>query len=780
VLTIPNGSSAVNACNGSDFIEVGSSTVGNFNVNGNLTVTGTTTLSGGTANGVAYLNGSKVLTTGTALVFDGTNLGVGVTPSAWASTWKGLEILGGYLNTGTGNAIALGQNLYVDSGINYVYKTTNYASVYQQNVGQHQWYSAPSGTAGTNATLTTTMLLDSSGKLGIGTTTLLTKFTIQDTERLEFGGLSGVVFSQALNGARTTTVENRTYSSFTSWWTGASGSQAERMRLDTAGNLGLGAAPSAWSGALGAGVLQIAGGSTVAPLSLTTYNASGVASGYIASNGYYNGTNWVYTKSNYAAIYEINNNSGKHLWSTAPSGTAGNTITFTQAMTLNSSGYLGIGATSPNSQLDVRFPALTSGTQVNQVLLQSLSNGVNSGFGARTGFTFSNRTVDYSSSGGISTSGVYGIDLDGDVYGRLMGLVFYTSSIDAAATEKMRIDDAGNLGLGVTPSAWIGFKAFQMPNGSALYANNTVAALYLSANTINDGTYKYSTTDYASQYYQYQGQHIWRNAPSGTAGNAITFTQAMTLDASGNLGIGTTSPAARLDVFKAGTADQYWRTGTVNLYASADTSQAKGIFGTLTNHPLTFYTNGAEVARIDTSGNLLVGTTDSGRTTGIGIKLDIAGYTTTPTVSCVGSSSTNSADTYHVYSTGASAYRFYVGYGGTVNATSTTITGISDQRLKENIRDLDDGLLTVMSLKPRKFDWKAGKGKDIKNDRGFIAQEFEQVLPDMIEEWRDPAPEGEEPYKAVNANLIPTLVKAIQEQQAIIESLKARLDAANL
>jgi hypothetical protein len=133
-----------------------------------------------------------------------------------------------------------------------------------------------------------------------------------------------------------------------------------------------------------------------------------------------------------------------------------------------------------------------------------------------------------------------------------------------------------------------------------------------------------------------------------------------------------------------------------------------------------------------------------------------------------------------MYSTGASAYRFYVGWNGTIYATSTTITAISDQRLKENIRDLDEGLATVMALKPRKFDWKEGKGQDIKNARGFIAQEFETVLPDMVEEWRDPAPEGEDPYKAINANLIPTLVKAIQEQQAMIESLRQRLSAANL
>ena len=110
--------------------------------------------------------------------------------------------------------------------------------------------------------------------------------------------------------------------------------------------------------------------------------------------------------------------------------------------------------------------------------------------------------------------------------------------------------------------------------------------------------------------------------------------------------------------------------------------------------------------------------------------------------------STTADDGLQIYSTGASAYRFFVSMNGTIYATTTTITAISDQRLKENIRDLDDGLDVVMALKPRKFDWKEGKGADIKNARGFIAQEFETVLPDMIEQWRDPVPEGEEPYKA--------------------------------
>jgi hypothetical protein len=181
----------------------------------------------------------------------------------------------------------------------------------------------------------------------------------------------------------------------------------------------------------------------------------------------------------------------------------------------------------------------------------------------------------------------------------------------------------------------------------------------------------------------------------------------------------------------------------------------------------------------DSSGNLLVAKTSAGSSQ-IGVQLQANG-----SVLASQSASTNAGgDCYDLYSTGASAYRFYVGMGGTIYATSTTITNISDQRLKENIRDLDDGLATVMALKPRKFDWKEGKGADIKNARGFIAQEFETVFPDMIEEWKDPAPEGEEPYKAVNANLIPTLVKSIQElstlitaQSATITSLTERITA---
>jgi len=191
---------------------------------------------------------------------------------------------------------------------------------------------------------------------------------------------------------------------------------------------------------------------------------------------------------------------------------------------------------------------------------------------------------------------------------------------------------------------------------------------------------------------------------------------------------------------------------------------------------LAFYTaTGGSVAermRIDSSGNLLVGSTTSNSQSGIGFK--VIPSATYPQLSMVGSATTNAATTLEMYSTGAAAYRFYVGYGGTIFATSIVISAISDQRLKENIKDIDTGLNSIMALKPRRFDWKDGKGQDKKNVAGFIAQEFETVFPECVSLTKA-GQDGIE-YKNINhETLIPTLVKAIQELNAKVTALETQL-----
>lgn len=101
----------------------------------------------------------------------------------------------------------------------------------------------------------------------------------------------------------------------------------------------------------------------------------------------------------------------------------------------------------------------------------------------------------------------------------------------------------GNVGIGVTPSAWTRGPAFELKGTTVTYINSPSAQAFSinSNNYFGSGGNIYNATGYATQYAQYLGQHIWYTAPSGTAGTAITFTQAMTLDASGRLLIGTTS-----------------------------------------------------------------------------------------------------------------------------------------------------------------------------------------------------------------------------------------------
>jgi hypothetical protein len=108
------------------------------------------------------------------------------------------------------------------------------------------------------------------------------------------------------------------------------------------------------------------------------------------------------------------------------------------------------------------------------------------------------------------------------------------------SSEKLRLDSAGNLGLGVTPSAW-GYTALQIKSGAVYEHASTDFRVIQNAYYAAGNAPKYINTAAASMYRQDAGTHYWYNAPSGTAGNAITFTQAMTLDASGNLLVGDTS-----------------------------------------------------------------------------------------------------------------------------------------------------------------------------------------------------------------------------------------------
>jgi hypothetical protein len=423
------------------------------------------------------------------------------------------------------------------------------------------------------------------------------------------------------------------------------------------------------------------------------------------------------------------------------------------SMALTSTG-LGIGTASPGAKLHVlgsNFVGIFAGTNANTVYTEYRYN--------------STTTSGFIGNG----SSILSAAADSDFIVRSEGaLKFATNGNNFRAV----IDTSGNLGLGVTPSLWRSTeKVIQIGSWMGLFTDSGVTTEVSYNNYINSSNQRiYQNTGYALRYQQYNGIHSWHTAPSGTAGNQITganaFDQMMTLDASGNLGVGITLPNSRLDVV-GGTGIRVNEDGasTKVIQVRSNFAGVGPAINVATNDPLLFQTNNTERGRFTAGGDFLTAGKTTASFTTVGAELLANGQINTATANI---------DNLNLYNTTAAAYRFYVSPGGTVFATNTTISAISDQRLKENVRDLDVGLDAIMALKPRKFDWKEGKGQDKKDVRGFIAQEFEQVFPDLIDEWKDPAPEGEEPYKSVRQDLIPVLVKAIQELSAKVAALEAK------
>ena len=171
------------------------------------------------------------------------------------------------------------------------------------------------------------------------------------------------------------------------------------------------------------------------------------------------------------------------------------------------------------------------------------------------------------------------------------GALTFSTNGGSGNTEKMRLDSSGNLGLGVTPSAWSSeTKGLQI---GAYGVNLSDAAGYqmaLANNAYYNAGWKYKATGYAPALYaQGTSSHIWYNAPSGTAGNAITFTQAMTLDASGNLYVGTTNA-----VNYASRIRSWVPSGAISLETNSTT--------TANYYPSVFYNNTATAGYIFVSG----------------------------------------------------------------------------------------------------------------------------------------------------------------------------------
>lgn len=400
-----------------------------------------------------------------------------------------------------------------------------------------------------------------------------------------------------------------------------------------------------------------------------------------------------------------------------------------------------------------------------------------------------------------STAGA-GVASNGD------SLLLFTST---SGTERMRITSAGNVGIGTTiPYGLLNIKG---SNGQLVLANgNTAGGMKLTATDVNYTANGYLAFEgYSSEYARFNSsgqfgigtsspsQLLHLNVASGAvyelissgsnnlylgyentravsviqSNNALVFdvgsgyTERMRIDSSGNVSVNNSAGTRYVQLQPDGSIRSvHSNGGGGDSVFSAITGISNGYQISVTAgnaQTYKWHNGGTQSMTLDSSGNLLVGTTSA-----------TGGYICT-----VGNNAkfawTNKQDT----ATGAIA-GFYNSSGtniGTITTdnSNTSYNTTSDYRLKENILPMTGALAKLAQLNPVTYKWKT----DGSDGQGFIAHELAEVIPDCVTGEKDAVNEDGKPkYQGIDTSyLVATLVSAIQEQQALIESLTTRLTA---
>ena len=340
-------------------------------------------------------------------------------------------------------------------------------------------------------------------------------------------------------------------------------------------------------------------------------------------------------------------------------------------------------------------------------------------------------------------------------------------TFSTANTEKMRIDSSGNVGIGTTSpdhllevetasssvAPKLGFRNTQAGTQIGMPSNTNALALYTGDN------------------------ERMRIDSSGNVGISTT-SPAYTLDVNGNIGVGTTSTGQSILQMLTSTTG----TGTIHFGDGGGNNLYAGyIQYAHANNSLQFGTSHTEKMRLNTSGQLLIGQTSTvGSETVLQVSGSdrsggVVGFYDTDASTSIGNVILKLAFTNDNDCTNASFIHFADGDGtiGSVyagNATSVVFSTVSDERLKENIVDASSQLQLVKDIKVREFDWK----KDGTHQVGFIAQELNNLVPEAVAEGGEDVKENA--WGVDYGKLTPYLVKAIQEQQTIIDNLKTRIE----
>lgn len=476
----------------------------------------------------------------------------------------------------------------------------------------------------------------------------------------------------------------------------------------------------------------------------------------------------------------------------------------TASVTFDDSGNVGIGTDSPNAAefsatpngvLEVEgtkpvvYLSETDTTDAHAWL--GVSSGVTylgstgSGLQIRTGTDSASTkvTVDTSGNVGIGTSspsktlhvnGELQVENNLTLNENTPAIVIPNGDLRlfTGGTERMRIDSSGNVGIGT-----------DSPDRNLHIETAGDSYLRVSGNRGNANDLHVGNIEFENSFGS-AGVIAEIRAITGNSGtqstkgqlafytdDGSTYAERMRIDSSGKVGIGTSSPAQLLEVSGNGGKSRFTRSGsagtTMEFYAGG--SQSGGIQVQSTGLGISGGT-GENHVFIDTSGNLRVNTTAgvysggekmsilASSSEGLGIK------TTSATKQCLGLYNSDAGGARHFV-------RFALGASGnevgniTSTGTTTAYNTSSDARLKD-VTGEARGLEVINELNPVAYNWKeSGQA-----DEGLIAQEVKEIVPNAV------SGSEEEMYQMDYSKLVVHLVKAIQEQQTIIDDLKTRIE----
>jgi hypothetical protein len=481
---------------------------------------------------------------------------------------------------------------------------------------------------------------------------------------------------------------------------------------------------------------------------------------------------------------------------------AADTIAFAEggveAARFDSAGNFGIGTSSPSTY--GKFVAYSSGGYFSvdangQVISAQLLDVATAG----------GRFSGYSNRGDLGA-----IHIEQATTGADGGYMAFriSASGSTSTTERARIDSSGNLGIGTTSPVGkvdVQQSTTDMVGLSILNTNNSVGTT--TSSQVRLGITNSAGVSYAVIKAQEASADDYPALTFGVQ-NAVTTTptERARIDSNGSLVVGGTtvvtnnggitatttssgSVAASLAMRNAGTANGSGTTlvfrGVSNASAEHDYAYVAGVADDTTaktgsiRFSTTAGSSPVERARIDSSGNLLVGATSGGgqriyAEAANGTNAIISSNNTTNGNASGYSSSlqtgANNTSSYHYYGSTLAVGNWYL-YG---NGTSSWS---SDERLKHNIQTTRDGYIEdVCKLRVVKYQWKNGPQQV---ELGLIAQEVEQIFPNLVQDdLNQISPDDPILYKQLKGSVLPMiLLKAIQEQQTLITQLTARITA---